>query len=253
MNELEIWEETHGKTGYSNKVFSLLDSSLVLDKFNDELLKIKNYYVHPKILIPGCGSNINLQLICNTVFGKDATISALDWSIKAIEISKHKTDMVGINVDYFNQSFYDLSLTPGSFDIIVMSNAIVSETNEKNISAIKNLSSLLKPEGRLLGLMPSPFNMLDYALTNTEAGQWLKDGTVDITERRINEKGFGSQRFFSPLELYVLFKDIKLRIEKFELFFFDDSHFAQQISRLYDMKCNERYCFWGYFINTIKL
>lgn len=252
MDEREIWEETHGKFGYSKKVFSLLDSSLVINKFTQELMPFQNK-AEMKVLIPGCGSNVNLQLCCNKVLGNNTFIYALDWSKEAIDISKRKTDILGIEVKYINQSYYDLSLNPSFYDIIIMSNAIVSESHENNVTALKNLTNLLKPGGSLLGLFPSPFNMLDYALTNNDAKKWLIDGTVNVKERRIYEKKFGSQRFFSPLELYILFKKINCQVEKFELFFYDDDNFANQIASLYNLKYNSNFCFWGYFINSKKM
>lgn len=252
MDEREIWEETHGKLGYSNKVFSLLDSNLVLNKFTQELMPFQNK-TEMKVLIPGCGSNVNLQLCCHNVLGDKTSIYALDWSKVAIDISKRKTDMLGINVRYINQSYYDLSLNPSFFDIIIMSNAIVSESHENNVTALTNLTNLLKPGGSLLGLFPSPFNMLDYALTNDDAKEWLIDGTVNVKERRIYEKKFGCQRFFSPLELYILIKKINCHVENFELFFYDDENFANQIASLYNLKCNSNFCFWGYFINFKKM
>lgn len=252
MDERGIWEETHGKSGYTNKIFSLLDSNLVLDKFTKELMPYQNK-AGINVLIPGCGSNVNLQLCCNKILGGNASIYALDWSKEAIDISKRKTDLLGIDVIYINQSYYDLSLTPAFFDIIIMSNAIVSESHENNVAALTNLTNLLKPNASLLGLFPSPFNMLDYALTNSNAKKWLTDGTVNVNERCIYEKGFGRQRFFSPLELYTLFKKLNCSVEKFETFFYDDENFAKQIAKLYDIKFNSNFCFWGYFINSKKI
>lgn len=253
MNEKKNWELTHGKTGYSNRIFSLLNSNLVLKKFKSELLEIKTEEGNINILIPGCGSNVNLQICCNNALGGRAIINALDWSKEAINISKTQTDNLGINVNYYNQSYYELSLKPSSFDIILMSNAIVSESHENNINAIKNLTRLLKPNGHLIGLLPSPFNMLDYALSNSDAHHWLTDGTLNIEGRSVYERDFGKQRFFSPLELHMLFKELKCQVEKFELFFYDDDDFAEQISKLYDIEFNNNYCFWGYFIKTKKM
>ena len=251
MNEKKIWEEAHGN-GYTNKVFSLLDSKLVLDKFQQELLHFRNDVDCIKVLIPGCGSNVNLQLCCDKVFGEKVVIYALDWSKEAIEKSKEKTNSLGIHVNYLNQSYYDLKIEPSFFDIIIMSNAIVSDSYENNVAAIANLIGVLKSGGTLLGLLPSPFNMLDYALTNSDAREWLVDGTVNVNERRIYEKNFSNQRFFSPLELYILLKKNNCIIDKFELFFYDDDDFAKQISNLYKIRYNNDYCFWGYFINVKK-
>lgn len=253
MEERKLWDETHKNSGYNNKIFSLLDSTLVLNKFKSELKLLQNDSIEIiKVLIPGCGSNVNLQICCKEVFGDRVEIYALDWSKEAIALSKAKTDKLGMDVVYLNQSYYDLSFEESFFDIIIVSNAIVSEYNENNIKAIVNLTNLLKTNGRFLGLFPSPFNMLDYALTNSDAKHWLTDGTVNILERRIYEFQYCRQRFFSPLELHLLFKDLKYVVEKFEFFFYDDENFAHQISSLYNINYNAKYCFWGYFINTIK-
>ena len=252
MDERTLWENTHKNQGYSGKIFSLLDSEKVLTKFKVELSKIRIDSSSVRILIPGCGSNANLQICCHEVFGDRAVIDALDWSKEAIDIAKEQTDRLGIDVTYYNQSYYEMSLDKSSYDLIIVSNAIVSQSNENNVKAMANLSSLLKSGGRFTGLFPSPFNMLDYALTNPEAVHWLSSGIVNVEERTINEDGFSSQRFFSPLEMYRLFKQLNLEIDSFEIFFYDDSCFAKQISELYRVSNSPEYCFWGYFINTVK-
>lgn len=251
-SESKLWNSTHKNKGYSNKVFSLLDSDRVLAKVKFSIEKSFNYNSAIRVLIPGCGSNPNLQVCCRDALGEFAIIDALDWSQDAIDISKAQTDSLGIDVSYFRQSYYDLSLTESSYDLVVLSNAIVSQSNDNNVLAMTNLSRLLKRGGRFMGFFPSPFNMLDYALTNPEARRWISNGTVDVANRTIHEDNFGSQRFFSPLELYVLLKDLDLEVDVFELFFYDDYRFARQISELYHLSCNPNYCFWGYFINTIK-
>ena len=252
MKEKNKWEQTHGNIGYEAKVFALLDSRIVLCKFEEELSKLNDKEEQIRVLIPGCGSNVNLQVCCRNVFGDKAILYALDWSQEAIAISKRKTDELGISVNYINQSYYEMTLEPCFFDVIVMSNAIVSESFENNVAAISNFVNLLKPNGVLMGLLPSPFNMFDYALMNKDANHWLVDGTVNVMERRIFEQQFGSQRFFTPLELYVELKKNSCQIDNFELFFYDADEFAGQISKLYNISFNREFCFWGYFIKSRK-
>lgn len=252
LGEKKLWEKTHRNNGYSGKVFSLLESDKVLDKVKTCIKGLFDAECVVRILIPGCGSNPNLQVCCKEVFGERACIDALDWSQEAVSISKSKTDALGIEVSYYKQSFYDLTLPDSFYDLIIVSNAIVSQTNDNNVSALTNLSKLLKPGGRFIGFFPSPFNMLDYALTNPAARKWLSDGTVNIESRTIKEENFCCQRFFSPLELYQLLKKLRLCINGFELFFFDDMPFIRQISEIYHLQYKSDCCFWGYFINTTK-
>lgn len=252
IEEKQLWEEIHKESGYSSRIFSLLDSDLVLNKFRMELSRLVVESRPIRILIPGCGSNINLQKCCYNVFGDNAQIDALDWSEEAIKLSAQQTAGLGLRITYINQSYYELSIDDSTYDVIVLANAIVSESESNNESAVKNLTRLLKPGGVLLGLFPSPFNMLDYSLTNPDAHHWICDGKVDVNKRQIHEDGDTTQRFFSPLELYMLLKRTGLYVKAFELFFYDDETFARQISELYHIPYNNEYCFWGYFINSIK-
>lgn len=252
VDEKKLWEETHKNNGYSRKVFSLLDSDKVLVKVKTSITSLFDSESSVRILIPGCGSNPNLQMCCKEVFGERAIIDALDWSQEAIDISKAKTDSLGIQVSYHKQSYYDLTLPTSIYDLVIVSNAIVSQSNDNNVLAVTNLTRLLKQGGHFIGFFPSPFNMLDYALTNPDAREWLMNGTVNVAARTIQEEGFCCQRFFSPLELYGLLKKLNLKVDAFELFFYDEPVFVHQISAIYHLKYKPDCCFWGYFIKTTR-
>lgn len=252
MNGRELWDKSHGELHYKN-IFSILDSELVLNKFRTEFFSITEHPAKMRILIPGCGSNINLQIVCSDIFGKQASITAVDWSSEAVKISERETKLRALDIGYLCESFQEMSVPFASCDLVVFSNAVVSESHEENCSSVMSLAKRLTKGGHMIGTFPSPFNMLDYALTNNDAKHWLEDGTVNISERTIHEKSQDiKQRFFSPLELNLLLQQADLEVLKFEIIFYDDMDFAAQISRLYNLPYNADYCFWGYFIHAVK-
>ncbi len=103
--ENQLWDNTHKNKRYSNRVFSLLDSDRGLEKVKMSLRNSLNCNSAVRALIPGCGSNPNLQVCCREVLGNLVTIDALDWRQEAIDISKAQTERLGIDVTYFRQSY----------------------------------------------------------------------------------------------------------------------------------------------------
>lgn len=253
MEERLRWNANHEQHRYSD-VFSILDDKIVREKFIDYLMEFRGAELSDaKILIPGCGSNSTLQNLCQRILGLGVAITAVDWSEAAIKQAKENSIDLS-NVDYLCSDARRLESEDGTYDVVLMSNAIVGESAESNFAYLAEMTRILKVGGSIAGVIPCAFGMLDYALTSGLANHWLSDGTIDIESKTVYEQSQGlRQRFFTPLELKVACLDLSLKLKGLEVLFFSSPDFSSQMVRLYKTQYSDRYCLWGTFFKAVKV
>ncbi|MDH6356353.1 class I SAM-dependent methyltransferase [Parabacteroides sp. PF5-9] len=246
------WNKNYMDYQYKD-VFSILDSPCIIDKFRNSISIFKEKKKIIRILIPGCGSNTKIQQLCYSIYKENIDIYAVDWSEEAIAIAKKETNLLNIPVEYINCNFNCLPFDDDFFDIVIISNSIVSDSHENNINALNEFARLLNPDGLITGNFPCAFGMFDYALTSGLADHWLTTGIVDIISRTVYEESQDMhQRFFTPLELFSVCKEMQLKIESMNILFYDGADFAQQMSTLYQLPYNENFSLWGLYVNIKK-
>lgn len=253
MNECDKWNANYKEFRYSD-VFSILDDRNVRKYFKKSIENA--FQAKPadklRVLIPGCGSNVSLQRLIFETCGANCRMTAIDWSEEALELAKLNSTEIRAVVDYKLADFTSAEFEE-SFDLVMVSNSVVSEDFERNCDAIRKFASLCDRGGMVAGTFPCAFGMFDYSLTSGLADHWRVDGTIDIEKRIVYEESQDMrQRFFTPLELRVACNDAGLELDSLEVLFYASPEFSNQVSKLYQIRYSERFCFWGMFLCSTK-
>jgi ubiquinone/menaquinone biosynthesis C-methylase UbiE len=250
MSERKKWDLNHTTQHYRD-VYSILDDVSLQSRYRESLIKIAGSDIQ-RILIPGCGSNITLQKLCWEIYGSQCEIYAIDWSHQALLQSRAKTEKLNISVKYLEGDFTQLGHEDGYFNIVLLSNTLVSRDFDANVAALKEISRVTIPGGKITGAFPCAFAMFDYALTSGLAEHWLADGTVDAESRKIYEQSQDMhQRLFTPLELLSACGDANLELEEMQIHFYKGAGFASQMVQLYKTPYSEKYSLWGLYIDCV--
>ena len=118
-------------------------------KKDNNTVSCNNSFVHPNVLIAGCGTG--LETISATKY-KNANILGIDLSITSLAYAKRKTEELKLkNIDYLHMDIFDLKNFNKKFDVIECMGLIHHLVDP--IDGIKILLDVLEPHGFLkLGL-----------------------------------------------------------------------------------------------------
>jgi ubiquinone/menaquinone biosynthesis C-methylase UbiE len=139
--EKKHWNNDYEKNKYSN-VFSITDNKNICKDLTKGIRKeTKN------ILIVGCGIKTNLQSYIIKKYKHIESIHCTDWSETAIE--KAKENYSHKKITYENEDTSNFSYKEGSFDYIIISNSILSNSDLLNRKMIEECYRVLKKSGFL--------------------------------------------------------------------------------------------------------
>ena len=226
--ESSYWENDHKKNEYNN-IFSITESEKVCQELTKGIDKNTKY-----IIIPGCGSKTNLQkyIIDNykdieCVYCTDYSESAIKQSIKNYNHPKIK---------YHIQDPSNLSYEEEKFDLVIISNSILSNSDILNRKMIQECYRVLKQKGKLYGFFPSIYCALDIAHLDTRFSHFMTTGMLNLAKNTFYEKTQGTEQiFYTPLRLNQIFLEANFVRKAFEIQFFDDDYFKEESEKVYGL------------------
>lgn len=221
----EYWEKTHCQEDYET-VWSMTDDKEVRRKILNEL---SSYGHSEKILIPGCGSRVALQ---NQIARNFTTSNILCTDFEGvIELAKkqHNED----NIKYEARNSSDLGFD-NEWDVVVIVNSVLSESDEENRSILKSCYRALKPGGILVGYFPTIFASVDIAYLESDQERMA---FVDIDKSSFyEEKQKIWQIFYTPLRLRMILAESQFIRDRVEIFFCDSDYFASHSKDYYGIE-----------------
>ena len=231
--EKAIWDKIHNE--YSKFTFSMTQNSklckeLIHPSFDCDIFNIPNSS-EIKVLIPGCGSEINLQKTLLNICPQIGQIYCTDFSATAIEQAKKnwqelESDFGLNNHQLVFETIDSTKLTEqkpewsDKFDYILVVNSVLSGEDKINRSMLAEFYQVLKPDGRLYGFFPTIFWELEVAYLDKSKARWLTDGTIDLSHSALyDEQWKDRQIYYTPLRLNQIFKEIGFKRLSFEIYF----------------------------------
>lgn len=244
--EKDRWDNNYHENSYYD-VWSITEDHEVLSLFTKQI-EGSNLFV----LIPGCGSKTHLQrTICKEFAGLLTLVVCSDWSQSAISLASKEFSSPAVK--YVIADTSDLSFDSDSFDYVVISNSILSESDCLNRQMLSECNRVLKSGGKLIGLFPSIFATYEMCHLEPSCSQWLTDGTIDIEKNRFFEKTQNlPQIFYSPIRLRRIFIESRFNINSISLYFFDSEHALRETARIYGVSPDSGLAIWEFFIVAEK-
>lgn len=235
------WEKTHVVEQYET-VWSMTDDFDVRQKI---ISSIRNIDPHSEVLIPGCGSKIKLQNDIAEMIPSVEAIVCTDFA-KVVEFAQQFPN--NTKIEYVA---CDSTLLPweSRFDIIIIVNSILSESNEENRQILDACWKSLKPGGKLIGFFPTIFAAADIAYI--EGNQQRLD-RVDWKRSTLHEeKQQLNQIFYTPLRLKHLFKKCNFVLSGMEIYFCDSEYFMRHSEGYYGIR-DDDLMIYEHFVHAEK-
>ncbi|MBD1803891.1 class I SAM-dependent methyltransferase [Microcoleus sp. FACHB-SPT15] len=252
--EPELWEEHED---YKANVFSLTcDPSLC-----ETLIAGIPDSSKTRILIPGCGSLIELQKKLLEACPNIGQVCCTDFSSKAIERAEASWLQYAVqsNLSSNPVSFEKLDSTQltelkpdwrNQFDYVLVVNSVLSSKDKDNRKMLGEFYKALKPGGKLYGLFPTVFCGLEIAYLIKDKAHWLIDGNINLSYSAFyEEKQNRHQIFYTPLRLNRIFKETGFKRLNFEVYFCDSKYFNTKDIYGYD---EPDICVWEFLVRLEK-
>ena len=218
----EYWGETHVDHDYEG-VWSVTDDAEVREKFLREIALCPS---QAKILIPGCGSKVALQTAIAEKY-PESIICGTDFEA-VTEVARAKTNAP--NVVYEGRDSADLGYTD-EWDIIIIVNSILSESDAENRAILKSCREALKAGGVLMGLFPTILTAVDVSYLEPNQNRLDR---VDLHKSSFyEEKQQIWQIYYTPLRLKAILNESELIRDRMEIFFMDSEYFMKHTREYY--------------------
>lgn len=221
----KYWEKTHCEENYET-VWSMTDDAEVRKKVVKE---ISNYDTPKNILIPGCGSKVALQ---NEIAKNFTTSNILCTDYEGVvDIAKKQRNEDNIQYKALNSTCLGFK---DEWDIVIIVNSVLSESDEENRTILKSCYSALKPGGILIGFFPTIFASVDIAhLESTRE----RMAFIDIDKSSFyEEKQNIWQIFYTPLRLRIILKELNFIRDRVEIYFCDSDYFVNHSKEYYGIE-----------------
>lgn len=227
--EEEKWAKIH-QDGY--QIWSMSADESVQEKIAAALLTIP----HERVLIVGCGSVVDLQLMLIARFEEIREIVCLDFQ-PVIELAKKKGSHDKIR--YLARDARDMGFER-CFDVVVNVNAILSEADEDNRRILASCVQALKPGGSLLGFFPTIFCQEEVLSLEKRYNRfkrvWAARAAKPVYDQARLTDGHDildmmaahGQLYYTPLYLRMILRQAGLLIDRFEFFFCQSPAFREQ-------------------------
>jgi len=242
--DVAAWEHEYSLTGYTN-VFNISLDEYFLKKIIKKIPQTDR-----RILILGCGSEINLQRKILLSHAKIEQIVCTDGSQTAIKLAQ--SNFSNEKICYVNIAHHEISNFITDIDSIVC-NSILSASDQYNREVIGHCYKVLKNSGRLIGVFPSIFSPLEQAYHNKKFSNWISDGTIDLVNSLFKEpKGDFVQSFYPPSLLKKIFESNRFKLNSLEIIFFDSYKMMQHSEYIYGIDSNNGLPVWEYLVEASK-
>jgi hypothetical protein len=233
------WEDVHENADYGN-VYSLTDDHALRDLLLSDLVAADAH----DILIPGCGSRVELQRQIVEELPL-AMVHCVDFP-GVVAVAERRFQHP--NVTYTGADVTDLT-EHGRYDALVHVTSVVSERDLENRAIMRSTTRCLTKGGRFLGIFPTVFATLDIAVTTGET--WRAEN-VDLNTSRYNEPTQGvSQIFYTPLRLRRIAKECGLTEIRMGVFFNDSDYLRAEGSRHYGLLDQDAVLYHLYLTGTM--
>ena len=244
--ESEMWEQSYIETQYCD-IYSATDDLVIRNKLTrgiDEKTKI--------ILIPGCGSKTKLQKHIINNYPEVEEVYCTDWS--KTSLAHAQTDFYDGKVIYQVQDTRKTTFPNNKFDMVIISNSIVSGQDLSNRLMVDECYRILKPGGIFVGLFPTILGSCDVALLrDNPKANWLLDGTINLYKNTFYERFQNvTQLFYSPLRLRRIFNESGFRDIEFEICFFDSDFCVKESEKIYGIPADSDIYLWEILVKSKK-
>lgn len=218
------WQELYASRSNDEVVFSMTADKEVQRCIFDALDLSRPM----DVLIPGCGSAVDLQVAMIDGLHKECKIVCTDFASAAIERARANFRHPRLTYHCWDTSNVDQL---GLFDAIVIVNSILSDSDQENRRMIRSCARALRSDGVFVGLFPTVYCGLEIATLENNPEKFAK---IDLGTSTIHDRIQGvRQIFYTPLHLKRILREAGLRLAQMSIFFCDTEHFIEQGKRLY--------------------
>lgn len=216
-----------------------------------------------QILIPGCGSEIELQKtllnycphigqVCCTDFSDIALEKATKNWLEANENSKLINQKLSFKVADSTRLTEHCPDWNGKFDYVLVANSVLSAEDDKNRQMIGEFYKALKPGGRLYGFFPTIYWDLEIAYLIQSKAYWLTEGLIHLPHSAAYDKTLQDRQiYYTPLRLNRIFKEAGFKRLSFEICFDDSDIACANLEKVYGIEDPDIY-HWGFFVRFEK-
>ncbi|QMU55687.1 MAG: hypothetical protein GKS04_00550 [Candidatus Mycalebacterium zealandia] len=167
------------------------------------------------ILIPGCGSKDELQKHLAGNAPRIEKIVCCDFE-KIVEIphAKNRNEKISYEKNSTHLGY------EGEFDIVLVINSLISESDEENRDIVRSCSAALAPDGTFIAIVPTIGVAVEISTLDKTKKKWAE--LIDMEKFSLyepNQKLW--QIFYPPMMLRWILKESGLRTVKMEIVFFD--------------------------------
>lgn len=216
------WEQEHSSNNYKT-VWSMTDDEAVRNKVISELARLKCV---DRILIPGCGSRVNLQNDIARKFPKSMILCTdFDGVIEVAKLQKNARNIEYRACDSANLGFVH------EWDAVIIVNSILSDSDIENRAIIQSCYNALDKGGVLLGFFPTIFAAVDISILEENKKRM---SFINLEESSFyEEKQKISQIFYTPLRLRMILNKTGFIKSTMEIFFCDSEYFINHSEEYY--------------------
>jgi len=236
-----IWTSIH-KGGYN--IWSISPDPKLQQKILKKLKTIPN----ERILIIGCGSDVNLQnMICENL-PDVIEIACTDFEdvIKIAKTKPNREKIAYTAMDSRRLTYKDY------FDVVICVNSILSNIDGENRMMVNSCFNALKPGGNFIGLFPTVMCLMEIESIERRYNRLKRMFLLNKPRQDIIETTeSGNQLFYSPLLLRRIFFEAHFCITEFEIFFFDSDEAKAQAKKHYVI-VDEDILVYEFFIVAFK-
>lgn len=231
------WEEEYTQHGYS-RVWSITPDVPT----REALLQFVPHTVRT-VLIPGCGSETALQQHLLEAFPQVEEVWCTDWTQNALDRAAYAFNHP--KVRYQQEDTARLSFSDGSFDVVLVINAILGAEDALNRAMVKECYRTLREGGRFIGFFPTIFCALEHSYLSPRVQFFRTAGFLSVEDNAFYDKERRTrQRYYTPLRLARICKEAGFTRERFEIFFFDSEYAQRRTEKIYGIPPDSDLFLW---------
>lgn len=224
----EYWTREHGNDEFNDNVWGINDDKRFLSKITAEL---NGFPRRKSILIPGCGSRNELQNhLAENASGVERIVCCDFEKIVEIPRAKNRSEKISYEAKNSTRLGYE-----GEFDIVLVVNSLISESDEENRDIVRSCSAALAADGVFVAIVPTINAAVEIATLDKSKKQWLE--FIDAEKFSIyepNQKLW--QTFYPPIMLRRILRETGLKTAKMEVMFFDSPEMLEKSKRHYGIE-----------------
>lgn len=250
--EEEKWTQIH-QDGYH--IWSMSADASVQQKIAAAIESIR----HEDILLVGCGSVVDLQLMLVRRFADIRQIVCIDFE-PVIKLAAQKgTDE---KISYQAKDARDMGYHC-CFDVVINVNSILCSADADNRRILSSCNQALKEGGSLIGFFPTVFcqeevlslekryNRFKRAWAKRKGGPAFPHTLLSPEHDILDLMAEHGQLYYTPLYLRMLLRQAGFEIDTFALFFCESEGFREQARKMHGIT-DEDVLIYEFFLHAKK-